>query len=56
MNWKTTIAGLVAAIGTTLTGSAILPEKWAWIGTAMQVIGLGLLGAYAADKSKQPPK
>jgi len=46
---RTTIAGILAAIGTALMGAAILPPPWNLIPVIISVIGQALLGAQAAD-------
>jgi hypothetical protein len=50
MHWKTTIGGIVAAIGTALQAAAILPPPWGWLASLLTALGSIILGASAADK------
>ena len=48
-DWKTTVCGVIAAIG------AILQEEYGWVGTVGKVMvagGLAALGNFAADSKK----
>ncbi|MES2366794.1 MAG: hypothetical protein V4563_13010 [Pseudomonadota bacterium] len=47
-NWKTTLGGLLLAIGTAALGAPI-PENYKWIPGVVSAIGGGLLGMTAKD-------
>lgn len=49
-NWRTTLAGVLAAIGTVLSTSALLPGPWGAIAGAIGALGTALLGLFAQDK------
>jgi len=48
-NWKTTLGGLVAAIGPIV--APVLPPQWSWIGAALTALGTGFLGYSAKDSN-----
>jgi hypothetical protein len=48
-NWKTTLGGLLLAIGQ--AAPAILPSNWTWLGSTLTGIGGILIGGAAADSS-----
>ena len=48
LNWKTTVAGLIAAVAPILKG--IVPSALAPICDAGMALALALLGYFAADK------
>lgn len=50
MNWKTTLAGVLAAIGQVLSSPGLLPPPWHAVAQALAALGLALLGYSAADK------
>lgn len=54
MNWKTTLAGVLAAIGQVLATPGVLPAPWHTVAQALAAIGLALLGYSAADKQPAP--
>lgn len=47
-NWKTTVGGLLLAIGTASLGAPI-PEKYRWIPGVVSAIGGAMLGLVAKD-------
>jgi hypothetical protein len=47
-NWKTTLGGLLLAVGTAALGAPI-PEKWRWAPGVVSAIGGALLGMTAKD-------
>lgn len=55
-NWKTTVGGILAALGQALSSSAILPPPWSWIGPALAAAGVAFLGISATDRSTPPKK
>jgi len=48
-NWKTTLGGILSAVGLALVGLETLPEKYKWVGPIMAAIGAALVGATAKD-------
>lgn len=50
MNWKTTLAGVLAAVGQVLAQPGLLPPPWHVVAQALAALGLALLGYSAADK------
>lgn len=52
-NWKTTVGGILASVGTALTGYAMQSDGVAgWValtGTIMAAVGVGLLGYKSTD-------
>lgn len=52
INWKTTVAGILAAIGPALAETGVLPPPWGVVAQLVSAVGLVLLGYSAADKSK----
>lgn len=56
MHWRTTVGGILAAIGQAATAANIIPGPWTWVGHLVQAVGLALLGIAAADKRKTQPK
>lgn len=48
-NWKTTIGGIISAIG--LAGSSVpgVPEEYRWIFAVLSAAGIILMGATAKD-------
>ncbi len=54
MNWKTTLAGVLAAIGQVLSSPGLLPPPWHVVAQAAAALGLALLGYTAADKGNAP--
>lgn len=55
MNWKTTVSGALAAIGTALAAPGVLPPPWGMIAQLMAALGLALLGSTAQDKARSVP-
>lgn len=53
-NWKTTLAGILAAIGPALAETGALPQPWGTVAQLISAIGLVLLGYSAADRPKPP--
>lgn len=49
-NWKTTAAGILAALGAALM-LAPLPEKWRWVPPFLSAFASGLIGVSAKDAS-----
>ena len=49
---KTTVGGVLAAVGAIVAKAAILPPPFGLIPVVLEAIGLGLLGHAAADKCK----
>lgn len=49
---KTTIGGVLAAVGAVLVKAALLPPPFSVIPIALEAIGLAILGHSAADRSK----
>ena len=49
---KTTWGGILAAIGTVLTASAVLPPPFSFVGPLLGAVGSVLLGHSAADRTK----
>lgn len=49
-NWKTTLSGIVAAVGTVLLGSE--DENWRHVGQIVMAAGALLLGVTARDANK----
>jgi hypothetical protein len=56
MHWRTTLGGLLAAIGQAATAAGVIPGPWVWVGHLVQAVGLALLGVSAADKGKTGPR
>jgi hypothetical protein len=50
-SWKTTAAGLVAAIGTYLVGAEGLPPWWKHVGNILQMVGVAGIGMMARDNN-----
>ena len=50
MNWKTTLAGVVSAIGAALAGTGVLPTPWGTVASLISSLALALLGYTAKDK------
>jgi hypothetical protein len=48
-NWKTTVAGILAALGTAGAAAGIVAPPWSFAFVALTVIGQALLGFWAAD-------
>lgn len=51
-NWKTTLAGVILAVGTYLTGAADLSQEWKHVGNIMAIVGSAGIGLYARDFDK----
>lgn len=56
-SWKTTIGGLLSAIGTAIVGAnvaleLVTPPELLWIGYLMSAIGPVLLGTSARDANR----
>ncbi len=49
-NWKTTIGGLMAAVGAALA-LAPLPDDWKWVPQFMTALGGALVGLAAKDST-----
>jgi hypothetical protein len=47
-NWKTTLGGILLAVGTAALGAPI-PEQYKWLPGVVSAIGGGLLGLSAKD-------
>jgi hypothetical protein len=56
MHWKTTIAGILAAIGTALQAAALLPPPFNVIPVILTAVGQLLLGHHAADRARVEEK
>lgn len=56
MNWKTTVGGLLAALGQALQTLGVLPGPWSFVGPLLTGIGTAILGLTAADAAKTPKK
>ena len=56
MHWRTTVGGVLAAIGQAATAANVIPGPWIWLAHLVQAVGLALLGISAADKSKTQAK
>lgn len=54
MNRRTTWVGILTAVATALSTFAGLPPPWSMIAQAVGVVGLALLGYYAADAKGKP--
>lgn len=52
MNVKTTVSGLLAALGTALAATGVLPPPWGVVAGLLASIGIALLGLNAQDKLK----
>lgn len=48
VNWKTTAAGILAALGAAMS-LVPLPDNWKWVGPFLTALGSGLLGITAKD-------
>ena len=48
MNWKTTLAGAIAALATVMT--TLVPEAYQPIAAAVVALALAVLGYHAKDK------
>lgn len=55
MHWKTTLAGVLAAIGQALSAIGALPPPWGTVAGLLSALGIALLGATAGDASKVKP-
>jgi hypothetical protein len=53
MNWKTTFAGILAALGQGVSAVGVLPPPWGVVAQLLSAIGLALLGYHSADRT--PP-
>lgn len=55
MNWKTTLSGILGAMGTSLGATGVLPPPWGIVAQLLGALGIALLGTAAADRTKPPP-
>lgn len=53
-NWKTTVGGILGAAGAALTGLAILPPPFTFIGPLLTALGLLFVGLTAKDANPDP--
>ncbi len=56
-SWKTTIGGLLSAVGTAIVGASVAldlvtPPALLWVGYLMSAVGPVLLGTSARDANK----
>jgi hypothetical protein len=56
MHWKTTLSGILAAIGTALQAAQLLPPPFNVIPVILTAIGQLLLGWKAADRDRVSPR
>lgn len=54
MSLKTTISGIVAALGTALAAVGVLPPPWGVIAQLLAAAAVALLGYYSADRTSRP--
>lgn len=54
-HWKTTVAGIVAALAAGVESAVAIPEPWRSVIGLVLAGALAVLGSSAADRSKLPP-
>lgn len=52
MHWKTTLAGVLAAVSIALSEHGGLPAPWGLVASLLGAIGLSILGYSSADRAK----
>lgn len=51
---KTTLGGILAAAGTVLTASGVVPHPFTFLGPLLAAVGQVLLGHSAVDRERVP--